>query len=167
MKKYITTDRWKQAIKKRQARALRSQSKEGRAHARPYRTVQVSPTSPLVTINAPKVFSFILNTNAMLEFFGEIKTIARNGRRIFINFSETDAISADAIAVFLSQITSHKHTPFFGNVPKDSAARDFFSQSGVFKHVRQYRHQRLPSYQPVDTLLKRRVKLSSRKLQMV
>lgn len=144
MKKYITTPRWQRVIRNRQNRALRSLTRERNSHPRPYRHVQTANTGSLVTITAPSYFSFIRNTDVMLEFFAQIKQTSRRGNKIFIDFRKTDRITADAIAVFLAIIKAEKYTAIYGNVPEDSAARNFFSQSGVFKHVRQERRHRIP-----------------------
>lgn len=89
-------------------------------------------------IPAPKVFSFIDNTNEMLRYFGTGKTLIDKKIPIRFDLGKITTLTSDGIAIFASIFTDknyHNGTNISGTPPRDIELKRKFLGSGFYEHV--------------------------------
>ncbi len=86
---------------------------------------------------APANFSFIENTEAVLQYIDELKTLFRQRKNVLINLKDITNLTNDAIVLLLSFVKNPKivnGVTIRGNYPKDEKLRKIFVESGVFNN---------------------------------
>lgn len=86
---------------------------------------------------APANFSFIENTEAVLQYIDELKTLFRHRKNVLINLKDITNLTNDAIVLLLSFVKNPKivnGVTIRGNYPKDEKLRKIFVESGVFNN---------------------------------
>ncbi len=86
---------------------------------------------------APSNFSFIENTEAVLEYFDELTGLFKKGKNVMIDLSDITNLTNDAIVLLLSFTRNRRITNGVlvrGNYPQDQSLRKVFIESGVFKY---------------------------------
>jgi hypothetical protein len=109
---------------------------------RPHR--RTSKRAPL-EVEAPQVLSFVLNPEASISFFDQIKTMAAKRRVVFVDLSNTTTITPDAITGLLMSIQAPS-AQVMGNQPADPAAAEMINTSGFRDYVKNH-----PAYVPMPT----------------
>ena len=86
---------------------------------------------------APANFSFIENTEAVLQYLDELKALFRQRKNVLINLKDITNLTNDAIVLLLSFVKNPKIVNgviIRGNYPKDEKLRKIFVESGVFNN---------------------------------
>lgn len=86
---------------------------------------------------APANFSFIENTEAVLQYLDELKALFRQRKNVLINLKDITNLTNDAIVLLLSFVKNPKivnGVTIRGNYPKDEKLRKIFVESGVFNN---------------------------------
>ena len=86
---------------------------------------------------APANFSFIENTEAVLQYLEELKALFRQRKNVLINLKDITNLTNDAIVLLLSFVKNPKivnGVTIRGNYPKDEKLRKIFVESGVFNN---------------------------------
>lgn len=94
---------------------------------------------PFIQMSAPSDFSFIDNTNEVLNYFISCKNELRNCEKVEFDLSQVTSLSSDAIAL-LAACTNDKtflgkRGKIKGNAPKDETCLRVFIESGFYNHV--------------------------------
>ena len=95
-------------------------------------------------VTAPTNFSLKDNLQEMIDFFGDLLKFTNSRREeisIFFDLSEVTHITVDAIIYLLAvikdlQISGFAKHYFYGNLPKNKQAKDYFVQSGFMNYVK-------------------------------
>jgi hypothetical protein len=107
--------------------ALTGLSRQRRAERRASRGI--------VPIVAPQHFSFIDNTEGIVEFIESIRAGAAKQRNLLVDLRSVRILTADAIVVLLSEIAKITNVTIFGNAPADPVLANMFTQSGFYGYV--------------------------------
>jgi len=86
---------------------------------------------------APSNFSFIENTEAILQYLDELKALFCQRKNVLINLKDITNLTNDAIVLLLSFVKNPKivnGVAIRGNYPKDENLRKIFVESGVFNN---------------------------------
>jgi len=121
-------------IRKRKLRK-RLKRKRKTIHLKPHRP-RINPAT-FVNV-APRNFSFIENTDEMLEFFDLAPKKIRLKKQVTFHLSEIESLTSDAIAIYASLFTDKGYAHglrFTGDAPKDPRLKEMFLGSGFYDHV--------------------------------
>lgn len=91
-----------------------------------------------VTLKAPENFSFIDNTENVLEYFIRCRKAINRGYNVRFDISHITNLSSDSIALlaaFATDKSFNKGRIIKGNCPQDSKLGQLFVQSGFYKFV--------------------------------
>jgi len=90
-----------------------------------------------IRVNAPEVFSFINNTEAVVEFINSLKRQYENKSQVFIELEKVSEIDYSAIVVLLSIMVKFKaeHIKFDGSIPIIQESKDILTKSGFFDNL--------------------------------
>lgn len=92
-----------------------------------------------VTKTAPKHFSFIDNTDDMLNYLLDCKRELHNYENILCDISNISELSSDAIAILAACINEDsfkgKYATIKGNAPTEKSLNQQFTESGFYKFV--------------------------------
>lgn len=99
-------------------------------------------------ISAPANFSFIHNTNEVVEFIVSLKNAYDTRQKVFVVLDEVLSVDYGAIVVLLSIMVKFKSSGIGinGNFPKNSDARRLLIQSGFFENLYKTEFQLEDSY---------------------
>ena len=93
-----------------------------------------------VELEVPKNFSFIDNTNEILEYFIKCKSLLHNKEKVQCDLSHITALSSDAIALLAACANDEsflgKRGRIRGNAPADPELLRLFIESGFYNHVK-------------------------------
>lgn len=93
-----------------------------------------------VELEVPKTFSFIDNTNEVLEYFIKCKSLLHNKEKVQCDLSNITALSSDAIALLAACANDEsflgKQGRIRGNAPTDPELLKLFIESGFYNHVK-------------------------------
>ena len=93
-----------------------------------------------VELEVPKNFSFIDNTNELLEYFIKCKSLLHNKEKVQCDLSHITALSSDAIALLAACANDEsflgKRGRIRGNAPTDPELLKLFTESGFYNHVK-------------------------------
>lgn len=93
-----------------------------------------------VELEVPKNFSFIDNTNEILEYFIKCKSLLHNKEKVQCDLSHITALSSDAIALLAACANDEsflgKRGRIRGNAPTDPELLKLFTESGFYNHVK-------------------------------
>jgi hypothetical protein len=150
MKKVLTSKDWKSQSRRRQADeekrkrrrkiylAHKRRLQEGLSPAKRWEVIERGKTK---TIKVPSNFSFINNTLGILHFFDQMRTAYLKKRRVFVDLSEIEELTPDAIIALLSKMDDRNFISrqvVSGNTPRNTNLRNIFTQSGFFDYVKAY-----------------------------
>lgn len=84
---------------------------------------------------APRIFSIVDNTEEFLSFVHEIQQCFKNREKVFVDMSNIEKLSDDAIVILLSNMVRFRenHIKFNGNFPNEKNAKAKLKKSGFFK----------------------------------
>jgi hypothetical protein len=88
---------------------------------------------------APSKFSFLENTDEILEYLRSAKAFLKNKEAVRFDISKIEYISPDTIPLLIAHIRNPKFncgTPIHGNAPDDSSFKEMFTKSGFYKYVK-------------------------------
>lgn len=144
-KKYIKRLRFQIS---RMKRAMRRNSKKYKLH-RKHRlenrkrgliAQRIWENKDYTNLEAPKNFSFIDNTNEVLEFFIKCKSLLHKKEKVQCDLSHITSLSSDAIALLAACANDEsflgKRGSIRGNAPKDPVLLRLFIESGFYNHVK-------------------------------
>ncbi len=101
---------------------------------------QIWESKAYVELEAPKNFSFIDNTNEILEYFIKCKSLLHNKEKVQCDLSHITALSSDAIALLAACTNDESFLGekgrIRGNAPTDSELLKLFIESGFYNHVK-------------------------------
>lgn len=93
-----------------------------------------------VELEVPKNFSFVDNTNEILEYFIKCKSLLHNKEKVQCDLSHITALSSDAIALLAACANDEsflgKQGRIRGNAPTDPELLKLFIESGFYNHVK-------------------------------
>lgn len=96
--------------------------------------------TPYKELEVPKDFSFIDNTNEVLGYFMECKSLLHNKVKIQCDLSHITSLSSDAIALLAACANDEtflgKKGRIRGNAPTNPELLKLFLESGFYNHVR-------------------------------
>lgn len=107
--------------------------------ARTYRRKFEEPYKDYKRIHAPENFSFIENSEGVVEFISKLKNHFDENKKVFVVLKEVKIISYDAIVVLLSIMVRFKASKidFNGDFPDNEAARRILDESKFLKYLYQ------------------------------
>lgn len=90
-----------------------------------------------VTVIAPEVFSFIKNTNEVIELIEQLKKLYDSNQKVYVVLEQVKETDYSAIVVLLSIMVKFKtkNISFDGSVPTEKEPRDMLEKSGFFKNL--------------------------------
>lgn len=144
MKKYFTSHEYKRKNKKQAESRLRQRLiSKVKKKARKKKNLGVKKevqkqkriNDTFTNKKAPSNFSFVENTEAVLQYLEELKVLFKKRQNVLINLKEVTNLTNDAIVLLLSFVKNPKITNgvmIRGNYPKDERLRKIFVESGVF-----------------------------------
>lgn len=152
MKKLYTTAKYKKRNKRHAERSLKRRlihkeykrqkniselglSKQERQHKRKFEDLFKDYTE----IRAPKVLSFIDNSNEVVEFIEKLKRQFDLKNKVWVDLEDVEQITYDAIVVLLSIMVKFKSNKidFNGNFPKNQEAKRILDESKFLKYLYQ------------------------------
>lgn len=146
MKKYFSSPDYKKTNTKRSAKRLKQRlSSKAKQKARRRRDNGVKKAEKkkkriddsYVSKKAPSNFSFVNNTDAILQYIEELSTLFKRKQNVLINLKEVTNLTNDAIVLLLSIVKNPKivnGVSIRGNYPKDDTLRKIFVESGIFNN---------------------------------
>lgn len=147
MKKYFTswkykkrnTKRAKNRLKRRLVSKAKQKAKRRKNIGLKKEDKKKKKTSDtFVNKKAPPNFSFVENTEAVLQYLEELKTLFKRRQNVMINLKDITHLTNDAIVLLLSFVKNPKivnGVAIKGNYPSDERLRKIFIESGIFnKH---------------------------------
>jgi len=144
MKKIYTTYKFKKFNNNRSKKRLRNRvrRKYKKYSHNNTKTERENPSpierKPIQNIIAPKNFSLIENTEAVLSYFKTARTYLSEGFPIRFDISRIKALTTDAIALQLARIKDanfHENKGILGNAPDNPKLKELFLQSGFYNYV--------------------------------
>jgi hypothetical protein len=147
VKKFYSEAKWKRFTRNQQRRErIRRQSKNQRAKARKAHLLAIpkaqhTSLTPFVTFTekqAPQNFSFINNTEEVIEFFNSLRNLFRKKKNVMIDSSDCTNLTPDTMTLLVSRLkdsTFTKGRRYRGNEPKDPKLAFIFSHSGFYDHI--------------------------------
>jgi hypothetical protein len=144
MKKYFTSNEYKKRNTKRAADSLKQRLKsDAKRKAKRKKNVGLKKDErkkkrvddTFVNKKAPPNFSFVENTEAVLQYLEELKTLFKRKQNVMINLRDVTNLTNDAIVLLLSFVKNPKivnGVAIKGNYPSDERLRKIFVESGVF-----------------------------------
>jgi hypothetical protein len=94
---------------------------------------------PLLDHKAPEIFSFINNTNEVLEYFVTAEKLFKKKNKLKLNIDEIEVLTPDAIALLVASINDvdfHHNSGYEGDAPKKPELKKMFKESGFYNFVK-------------------------------
>ncbi|MCP5275419.1 MAG: hypothetical protein H6936_11360 [Burkholderiales bacterium] len=90
-----------------------------------------------VKVIAPEVFSFIKNTNEVIELIEHLKKLYDSNQKVYVVLEHVKETDYSAIVVLLSIMVKFKtkNIDFNGSIPSENEPRQMLEQSGFFKNL--------------------------------
>jgi hypothetical protein len=91
-----------------------------------------------LVLEAPKNFSFIHNTEEVLQYFKEATKFISKRKQVKFDMQKVDSFTPDAIAMLIAKIKDVNFTRGLmiqGNGPKKPELKKLFDESGFLEHV--------------------------------
>ena len=96
-------------------------------------------SKPTSDHKAPKIFSFINNTEEVLEYFISAEKLFKKKIKLNLNIDEIEVLTSDAIALLVASINDvefHHNSGYVGDAPKKPELKKMFKESGFYKFVK-------------------------------
>jgi len=146
VKKLITENKWKKYLVNRASYQKTKNTKKKKVHfyirklalyekLHDYEDKKAQRT--FTVLPAPTNFSFIDNTDNVLEYLKTSEKHFRQKRGVTFDKSNVDILTSDAIALFSAFLSGKEK--FRGNSPKKENLKQLFEESGFYNHVRAQR----------------------------
>ncbi len=87
---------------------------------------------------APQVFSFVHNTDEVLEYWEQVGRLFEQKENVFLNIDNVTQLTSDAVALMIANLKNPEFSNgcfFVGRAPRDRALAKVFTQSGFYKYV--------------------------------
>jgi hypothetical protein len=95
--------------------------------------------SPVIQLEAPKDFSLVQNTNAVLEYLVDARKRLRQDEKVMLDVSKVEALTPESIALLVACVND----PWFigdgivyGNAPNREDLKKMMTESGFYEYVR-------------------------------
>jgi hypothetical protein len=159
VKKLITKSKWKKYLK---SRSNSEQRKNRKKSATPFLKKTFRLQRKLYTyedkrqlrtykvLPAPKKFSFVDNTDEVLEYLKISEKYLKQKRGVVFDKSKVDVLTSDAIALFIGFLSGKQK--YRGNSPDKPDLKKLFEESGFYDHV-QVKRKLKDRVNPVSNLL--------------
>ncbi len=137
----------KRHIRKKEKHRIKRRKRNGRNFNNSGNNVKTKTKSDLKVkkykVTAPENFSLKDNLFGMVKFFDNILKFTNSRHEevsVFFDLSEVTHITIDAIIYLLAvikdlQLAGYAKHYFYGNVPRNEQAREYFVKSGFMKYV--------------------------------
>jgi hypothetical protein len=104
---------------------------------RTYKIKYEDPYKDYKRVHAPEIFSFIDNSEGVVEFISKLKNHFDEGTKVFVVLRDVKKISYDAIVVLLSIMVHFKASKidFNGDFPDNREANSILSESNFLKYL--------------------------------
>jgi hypothetical protein len=92
-------------------------------------------TEPFLSVPGPINFSFIDNTEEMLQYLDRLRTYFQTHKRVLVDLADITNLTNDAIVLMLAFTTEQSNISdctIRGNYPRDEKLKKIFMESGVF-----------------------------------
>lgn len=102
------------------------------------RSIQRYKTKPYENYPAPSNFSFIDNTDEVLDYLNKCHDAFKSKDKVNFNIEDLEILTPDAISLLVASINDPKFTLnglFTGNAPKDKKLNKLFTASGFYNFV--------------------------------
>jgi len=143
MKKVYSQDRWKKHSNRRSKKESRNNKKKDGIHPilkayllqrKLYTYEDKRDRLTFKVLLAPSNFSFIDNTNKVLEYLKESEKHFRQNRGVIFDKSHVSHLTSDAIALFIAFLNGKNK--FKGNEPDNPILKRLFQESGFYDFVK-------------------------------
>lgn len=143
MKKLITKNKWKIYLSRRIEKKKNTNKKKKKNHPftrnyllqrKLYVYEDIKAKKTYVQLSAPSDFSFIDNTDIVLEYLKTSEKHFRQDRGVTFDKSKVKVLTSDAIALFIAFLSGKRK--FRGNAPENEELKQLFEESGFYDHVR-------------------------------
>ena len=140
----------KRRIKSKEKRRIKQRTRSIHSAKKQIRSNNSKKKEKIFKVEAPRNFSIKDNSEEVVDFFVEVLefTTKRKERiSLFFDLSKVERVTADAIIYLLAVIKDLQHIGytkhnFYGNLPVNQAAHEFFESSGFLNYV-QSQHQQV------------------------
>lgn len=91
-----------------------------------------------ISVVAPKDFSLIKNTDAVLKYFADAAKKINQGENIELDMGDIERLSPETIALLVASINDRdfcKSSTVMGNAPRDETLKKILTESGFYDHV--------------------------------
>ena len=126
-------------MKKRSSSSRRRRRRHVIARNIDKKTLQEIANSAYVTQEAPKEFSFVDNTDALVSYLNDCERVLHKNKKVIIDISKIDTLSTDAIALLVACVNdngfSGKYGQIRGNAPVKKDLANLFIESGFYRYV--------------------------------
>ncbi|GAB3869904.1 hypothetical protein GCM10028824_17720 [Hymenobacter segetis] len=87
---------------------------------------------------APENFSFIENTNEVLNYFNASRNLITKANPVYLDISKISNLTPDTIALLMAKLSekASKKAGFSGNAPTKPALKKLFIESGFYDYVK-------------------------------
>lgn len=101
------------------------------------RNIQKKEYANYSRVIAPEVFSFIKNTNKVIELIEELRRLYESNQKVYLDLKDVKEIDYSAIVVLLSIMVKFKtkNISFSGSMPNEKEPKDMLVKSGFFKNL--------------------------------
>lgn len=100
--------------------------------------VKKHTAAEFIQLKAPDNFSFINNTNEVLNYFSKAKKIFQGRENVDFDISDVSNLTSDTIALLVANVKNPKFIKTGssrGNAPKKDDLRKLFTESGFAEHI--------------------------------
>ncbi|MHB8260383.1 MAG: hypothetical protein ACYDCN_15860 [Bacteroidia bacterium] len=146
MKKFITVNKWKKHLvsrsnnekaKKVKKRRIHIYKRKVALHEKLYTYEDKKVQKTFIRLPAPVDFTFIDNTDNVLEYLRTSEKHFKQNRGVIFDKSDVNVLTSDTIALFSAFLSGKQK--FRGNSPKKENLKQLFEESGFYNHVRAQR----------------------------
>jgi len=145
MKKVYTQQKWRAQSRRRQKNELVRRKRRKKYKGSDLATGSYDYRAPghtyskYLPLRVPENFSFINNTEEVIEFFEQMHELFQRKKFIDLDLSSVSALSSDTITVLVSKLKDERFTlgcNCRGNAPEDPKLQVIFKSSGFYDFVK-------------------------------
>lgn len=143
MKKLITKHKWKKYLVRRKRREKKKSKKKKKGNPiirrllllkKLYDYEDKKEQRTFKILRAPSNFSFVDNTNEVLDYLKLSEKYFKQKRGVTFDKSNVKELTTDAIALFIAFLSGKSR--FRGNAPDEPELKKLFEESGFYDYVR-------------------------------
>jgi hypothetical protein len=146
MKRNKTKYKWKNYIAirtryeaKRHTQKWKKRKRNKKLHSHQNAVAQHrKQVKPFTDHPAPTKFSFVKNTNKVLEYFIEAEKLFKKKHKLNLNIDDIDELTPDAISLLVASINDkdfHHNSGYKGDAPRKPELKKIFKESGFYNFV--------------------------------